>query len=94
MRPRGDEPAAPGQVRTIDGGEDLTDIVMVDQAPLAKSPRSTPAVYLGAYDAIRQLFGSRPEAVSAGLTAALMSAACCIRTISSTISPALSVPTP
>lgn len=66
--PSGDEVEAPGYCKSIEGGEDLTDIVMVDQSPLARSPRSTPAVYLGAYDAIRQLFGSQPAAVSAGMT--------------------------
>ena len=41
---------------------------MVDQSPLARSPRSTPAVYIGAYDAIRELFGTHPDALSAGLS--------------------------
>ncbi len=57
-----------GICRSIDGAEDLEDIVMVDQSPLARSPRSTPAVYLGAFDAIRQLFGATSDAVSGGLS--------------------------
>ena len=38
---------------------------MVDQSPLAKTPRSTPAVYLGVYDHIRSLFGDTPAAEAA-----------------------------
>lgn len=68
MPPSGDEVEAPGYCHSIDGGEELVDIVMVDQSPLSRSPRSTPAVYLGSYDAIRQLFGGSPAAVTAGLT--------------------------
>ncbi len=68
MPPGSDDTEAPGFCKSIEGGEEFTDIVMVDQSPLARTPRSTPAVYLGAYDAIRQLFGSQPEAVSAGMT--------------------------
>jgi len=66
--PGTDEIEAPGFCKSIEGGEDLLDVVMVDQSPLARSPRSTPAVYLGSYDAIRQLFGGQPDAVSAGMT--------------------------
>ncbi|GAB4164336.1 MAG: excinuclease ABC subunit UvrA [Terrimicrobiaceae bacterium] len=57
-----------GQCRSITGDEDITDVVMVDQSPLGRSPRSTPAVYVGAYDKIRELFGTLPEALGAGLS--------------------------
>ncbi len=57
-----------GKVAAIDGGEDIEDIVMVDQSPLARSPRSTPAVYLGAFDGIRALFAATDDATAAGLT--------------------------
>ncbi len=63
-----DETDAPGYVRSLKGDEDLGDIVMVDQSPLARSPRSTPAVYLGVYDGIRELFGTLPESLGAGLS--------------------------
>ncbi len=42
--------------RSIKGDEDIGDIIMVDQSPLARSPRSTPAVYIGVYDGMRELF--------------------------------------
>ena len=42
---------------------------MVDQAPLAKTPRSSPVVYLGVFDAVRELFATGDEARAAGLSA-------------------------
>jgi excinuclease ABC subunit A len=46
---------------------------MVDQAPLARTPRSTPLLYLGLYDRVRELFAAQPEAMSQGLTAGAFS---------------------
>ncbi len=46
---------------------------MVDQAPLARTPRSTPLLYLGLYDRVRELFAAQPEAMSQGLTAGTFS---------------------
>ncbi|MGH8046075.1 MAG: excinuclease ABC subunit UvrA, partial [Chthoniobacterales bacterium] len=60
------EPA--GKVASFDGGEEIEDIVMVDQSSLARSPRSTAAVYTGAFDGIRQLFAATEDAVQSGLT--------------------------
>ncbi|MBX9578300.1 MAG: excinuclease ABC subunit UvrA [Chthoniobacterales bacterium] len=57
-----------GYCRSIKGGEDLSDVVMVDQSPLARTPRSTPALYLGIFDSIRDIFGMTKEAIAAGLT--------------------------
>ena len=65
---RFDEDQASGTCRSITGGEAISDAIMVDQSPLARTPRSTPAVYIGAYDAIRELFGTHPNALSAGLS--------------------------
>ncbi len=63
-----DDQEQAGQCKGIDGAEDIDEIVMVDQSPLARSPRSTPAVYLGAFDAIRALFGGTEEAIQAGFS--------------------------
>jgi excinuclease ABC subunit A len=65
---RFDEDEASGTCRAIIGGEGIGDAIMVDQSSLARTPRSTPAVYVGAYDAIRELFGTHPDALSAGLS--------------------------
>ena len=63
-----EEGESAGRCRSIKGGEDLSDIVMVDQSPLSKTPRSTPAVYLGVFDSIRELFGMEDEAIAAGMS--------------------------
>jgi excinuclease ABC subunit A len=62
------EEEAAGHVKSISGDEDVDEVVMVDQSPLSKTPRSTPAVYLGVYDHIRTLFGDSPAAEAAGFT--------------------------
>jgi excinuclease ABC subunit A len=48
--------------REIKGADRLNDIVLVDQAPIGRTPRSNPVTYLKAFDAIRELFAAQPEA--------------------------------
>ena len=56
----------PGQVRSIKGMEKIGKVVMVDQSPLSRTPRSTPVVYVGAFDHVRALFAEAPDAKAAG----------------------------
>jgi excinuclease ABC subunit A len=58
----------PGIVRSITGHEKISQVVMVDQSPLARTPRSTPAVYIGAFDTIRDLFAATEDAKAQGVT--------------------------
>ena len=58
----------PGRVKSIEGGDKVGSVVMVDQSPLARTPRSTPAVYTGAFDSIRQLFADTEDAKTEGIT--------------------------
>ncbi len=59
----------PGHCSGIFGIEDIDDVLIVDQSPLSKTPRSTPAVYVGAFDPIRALFANTAEAKAAGFKA-------------------------
>jgi excinuclease ABC subunit A len=64
----GSSEEAPGLCDRIVGAHEMDEILLVDQSPLARSPRSTPAVYVGVFDRIRDLFAALPEAKAAGLT--------------------------
>ena len=53
----------------LEGTEYLSDVVLVDQTPIGRSPRSNPVTYLKAFDPIRELFASTKDARARGLTA-------------------------
>ena len=50
----------------IEGDALITDVVIVDQSPIGRTPRSNPSTYLKAFDAIREIFASTPEAKKRG----------------------------
>jgi excinuclease ABC subunit A len=58
-----------GSFRALEGAEFITDAVLVDQAPIGRTPRSNPVTYLKAFDPIRELFAATKDARSRGLTA-------------------------
>jgi excinuclease ABC subunit A len=62
-----------GACKSITGTQRIGDVVMVDQSPLARTPRSTPILYLGLFDQVRELFATQPEAMAQGLTAGAFS---------------------
>jgi excinuclease ABC subunit A len=68
-RAKGDWDRRVGTHRKLEGGEFITDVVLVDQAPIGRTPRSNPVTYLKAFDPIRELFASTKDARSRGLTA-------------------------
>jgi excinuclease ABC subunit A len=58
-----------GSFRKLAGVEYITDVVLVDQAPIGRTPRSNPVTYLKAFDPIRELFAATKDARARGLTA-------------------------
>ncbi|MEM1442465.1 MAG: excinuclease ABC subunit UvrA, partial [Verrucomicrobiota bacterium] len=57
-----------GQCKDLSGASAIREVVMVDQAPLARTPRSTPAVYTGIFEPIRKLFTETPDGKSRAVT--------------------------
>jgi excinuclease ABC subunit A len=62
-----------GACKSISGAHRINEVVMVDQSSLARTPRSTPILYLGLYDRVRELFAGQPESLAQGLTASAFS---------------------
>ncbi len=58
-----------GRVRSITGWENVADIVLVDQSPIGRTPRSNPITYIKAFDQIRKTFAGTERARHLGLQA-------------------------
>ncbi|MEN8792591.1 MAG: excinuclease ABC subunit UvrA [Lentimonas sp.] len=57
----------PAPVKDIESGLPLAEVVLIDQSPVSKTPRSNPASYSKAWDEIRKLFSKLEAAQSAGM---------------------------
>src|SRR5213592_2066631 len=55
-----------GEVRALEGWEAIGAVVLVDQAPIGRTPRSNPVTYMKAFDELRALFVAEPLARARG----------------------------
>jgi excinuclease ABC subunit A len=73
LRAKGKPTENPGLHRALEGAELIADVVMVDQSRIGRTTRSNPASYVGAFDAIRDLFARLPQARERKYTAGTFS---------------------
>jgi excinuclease ABC subunit A len=67
--PGSSEPEPTHLFRALSGTQHLNDVILVDQSPIGRTPRSNPVTYIKAFDEIRALFAAQPDAKRKGFTA-------------------------
>jgi excinuclease ABC subunit A len=63
---RGDWQGHVGAFSGLEGGELIDDVILVDQSPIGRTPRSNPVTYIKVYDGIREVFSATREAQARG----------------------------
>jgi excinuclease ABC subunit A len=63
----------PGPFRSLRGTNQIDKLIQIDQSPIGRTPRSTPATYIGAFDEIRKVFAGTREAKQRGFRASRFS---------------------
>ena len=63
---RGEWNAHVGLFKELTGSEHVDDVMLIDQSPIGRTPRSNPVTYVKAYDAIREVFAATQGAKSKG----------------------------
>jgi excinuclease ABC subunit A len=66
---RGEWQGQVGHFKEITGAEFVDDVVLVDQSPIGRTPRSNPVTYIKAYDAIREVFAATNASKAKGFNA-------------------------
>ncbi|HKS26279.1 MAG TPA: excinuclease ABC subunit UvrA [Pyrinomonadaceae bacterium] len=64
---RGDWQGHVGSFLKLEGAQHVDDVILVDQSPIGRTPRSNPVTYIKVYDAIREAFAQTREAQAHGL---------------------------
>ncbi|MGH9805167.1 MAG: excinuclease ABC subunit UvrA [Candidatus Acidiferrales bacterium] len=59
----------PGEHKSITGADDLDKVIVIDQSPIGRTPRSNPATYTGVFTPIRELFAMLPDSRERGYRA-------------------------
>lgn len=63
---RGDWQGHVGAFHKLEGGQLIDDVILVDQSPIGRTPRSNPVTYIKVYDGIREVFAGTREAKARG----------------------------
>lgn len=66
---RGEWQGHVGHFKEIKGADSVDDVVLVDQSPIGRTPRSNPVTYIKAYDAIREVFAATNQSKAKGFNA-------------------------
>jgi excinuclease ABC subunit A len=64
---RGEWQGHVGAFQKLEGAQFIDDVILVDQSPIGRTPRSNPVTYIKVYDAIREVFAGTREAQARGL---------------------------
>jgi excinuclease ABC subunit A len=64
---RGEWQGHVGAFKEIVGAQNVDDVILVDQSPIGRTPRSNPVTYIKTYDAVREVFSQTRDAQSKGL---------------------------
>jgi excinuclease ABC subunit A len=73
LRRLGSPAPKPGPFRSLRGTNQIDKLIQIDQSPIGRTPRSTPATYIGAFDEIRKVFAGTREAKQRGFRASRFS---------------------
>ena len=66
---KGEWKGSAGSYRSISGEEQISEVLLVDQTPIGRTPRSNPVTYTKSFDEIRKIFATLRESQAKGLTA-------------------------
>jgi excinuclease ABC subunit A len=70
---RGEWQGHVGAFQKLEGGQAVDDVVLVDQSPIGRTPRSNPVTYIKVYDGIREIFAATRDAQAKGFDASYFS---------------------
>ena len=69
QKQKGEKPQNVGFFKELKGADQIDEVILVDQSPIGRTPRSNPVTYIKAYDAIREVFAATNTARSRGFNA-------------------------
>jgi excinuclease ABC subunit A len=70
---RGEWQGQVGAFQKLEGGQLIDEVILVDQSPIGRTPRSNPVTYIKTYDAVRELFAATRDAQAKGFDASFFS---------------------